>query len=163
MFVNTILQKTNEVKMNYSKGRKIYIAISAILVIAVAIIIFYLSHQTSTESSNTSDSLIGLIFTLIGQTFSTEFIRSLAHFCEFAGFGFLMINLLFSLKDKLKPFLSVLFSFGYAVTDEIHQIFIPGRAFQLIDLTIDLGGIVLGVVVFCLLIFIKYKVQKYKV
>ena len=74
-----------------------------------------------------------------------------------------MINLLFSLKDKLKPFLSVLFSFGYAVTDEIHQIFIPGRAFQLIDLTIDLGGIVLGVVVFCLLIFIKYKVQKYKV
>jgi VanZ family protein len=163
MFVNTILQKINEVKMNYSKGRKIYIGISAILVIAVAIIIFYLSHQTSTESSNTSDSLIGLIFTLIGQTFSTEFIRTLAHFCEFAGFGFLMSNLLFSLKDKLKPFLSVLFSFGYAVTDEIHQIFIPGRAFQLIDLTIDLGGIVLGVVVFCLLIFIKYKVQKYKV
>ena len=149
--------------MNYSKGRKIYIAISAILVVAVAIIIFYLSHQTSTESSNTSDSLIGLIFTLIGQTFSTEFIRTLAHFCEFAGFGFLVHNLIFAVKDKLKPFLSVLFSFGYAVTDEIHQIFIPGRAFQLIDLTIDLGGIVLGVVVFCLLIFIKCKVQKYKV
>ena len=149
--------------MNYSKGRKIYIAISAILVIAVAIIIFYLSHQTSTESSETSDSLIGLIFSLIGQSFSADFIRSLAHFCEFAGFGFLMSNLLFSLKDKLKPFFSVLFSFGYAVTDEIHQIFIPGRAFQLIDLTIDLGGIVFGVVVFCLLIFIKCKVQKYKV
>jgi oxaloacetate decarboxylase beta subunit len=38
-FANIIHQKINEVKMNYSTGRKIHIAISAILVAAVAIII----------------------------------------------------------------------------------------------------------------------------
>ena len=136
--------------MNYSKGRKLYIAISAILVAAVAIIIFYLSHQTSTESSETSDSLIGLIAELIGKVFSENFIRTLAHFCEFAGLGFLVCNLIFAIKDKLKPILSILLSIGYSVTDEIHQIFIPGRAFQLIDLAVDLGGIILGVAVFCI-------------
>ena len=144
--------------MNYSKGRKIYITISAILVIAVAIIIFYLSGQTASESSNTSDSLIALIFSIIGQTFSADFIRTLAHFCEYAGFGFLVHNLIFALKYKLKPLLCVLFSFGYAITDEIHQIFVPGRTFQLIDLTVDLGGIILGTVVFCgITIIIKHK------
>lgn len=136
--------------MNYSKGRKLYIAISAILVAAVAIIIFYLSHQTSTESSETSDSLIGLISELIGKVFSENFIRTFAHFCEFAGLGFLVCNLIFAIKDKLKPILSILLSIGYSVTDEIHQIFIPGRAFQLIDLAVDLGGIILGVAVFCI-------------
>lgn len=145
--------------MNYSKGRKIYIAISAFLVVAFAIIIFYLSHQTSTESSDTSDSLIELISSLIGLTLSENFIRSLAHFCEYAGLGFLVHNLIFSIKDKLYPFLSVLFSFGYAVTDEIHQIFVPGRACQLIDLAIDFGGIILGIVVFSFLnqIILKHK------
>ena len=149
--------------MNYSTGRKIYIAISAILVAAVAIIIFYLSDQTATESSSTSDSLIDLIFKLIGQVFSADLIRSLAHFCEYAGLGFLVHNLLFAIKDKLKPLIAIFLSFGYSITDEIHQLFVPGRSFQLIDLTVDLAGIVLGVVVFCLLIFIKHKVQKYKV
>ena len=144
--------------MTYSKGRKIYITISAILVATVAIIIFLLSDQTSTESSSTSDSFIYLLFRLIGQTFSTDFIRTLAHFCEYAGLGFLVHNLLFSIKDKLNPLLTVLFSFGYAVTDEIHQLFVPGRSFQLIDLTVDLGGIVLGTIVFsCFILIIRYK------
>ena len=145
--------------MSYSKGRKIYITISAILVAAVAIIIFYLSDQTSTESSGTSDSLIRLIFNFIGKTFSSDFIRTLAHFCEYAGLGFLIHNLIFSIKDKLNPILSVLISFGYAITDEIHQLFVPGRSFQLIDLTVDLGGIVLGVAVFSFLniIIVKHK------
>lgn len=144
--------------MNYSKGRKIYITISAILVAVVAIIIFYLSAQNGEESSSVSSSLIALIFSLIGQTFSQNFIRTLAHFCEFAGLGFLIHNLIFAIKNKLQPLFCGLFSFGYAVTDEIHQIFVPGRAFQLIDLAVDLGGIVLGTAVFCVIIIIvKYK------
>jgi VanZ family protein len=36
----------------------------------------------------------------------------------------------------------------YALSDEIHQLFVPGRAFQLSDLALDLFGSVLGVVTF---------------
>ena len=162
MFASIILQKTNEVEMNYSKGRKIYITISAILVVAVAVIIFYLSAQNGEESSSTSGFFTKLVTALAGRPVKESVVRSLAHFCEFAGLGLLVANLFFAIKDNLKPFLSIILSSGYAITDEIHQIFVPGRACQLTDLAIDICGIVLGVVVFCVLIFIKCKAQNAK-
>ena len=36
----------------------------------------------------------------------------------------------------------------YALSDEIHQHFVPGRAFEWSDLALDFGGSALGVVVF---------------
>lgn len=145
--------------MNYSKGRKVYIAISAIALIAVLITIFILSAQNGEESSSTSGFFTELIEAVFGQAASESIIRALAHFCEFAGLGFLVCNLLFALKDRLKPFFSILFSFLYAVSDEIHQYFVPDRSCQLSDLAIDSCGIILGVAVFCILntIILKHK------
>ena len=37
--------------------------------------------------------------------------------------------------------LAAALSFGYAISDELHQHFIPGRTFQLIDLAGDVAGI----------------------
>ncbi len=139
--------------MKYTNKRKIYIALSAAALIAVMAIIFHLSHQTAKESSETSDSLIAWIYGMLGVFFSQDVIRTLAHLCEFAGLGFLTSNLIFSFTDKIKPFLSILFSWLYALTDEIHQIFVDGRAFQISDLAVDLGGVTLGTAVFALLIF----------
>ena len=148
--------------MTYSKGRKIYITISAILVAVVAIIIFYLSAQNGEESSSTSGFFTELIGAVFGHAASEAIIRTLAHFCEFAGLGFLVCNFIFALKDKLKPFFSILVSVLYAVSDEIHQYFVPERACQLSDLAIDCCGIVIGVAVFCVLkiIVIKFKNKK---
>ncbi len=143
--------------MNYSKGRKIYIALSAIALVTVLITIFVLSAQTGEESSSTSGFFTKLIEAIIGQPADEAFIRTLAHFCEFAGLGFLMVNFIFALKDKLKPLMSILFSCAYALTDEIHQIFVPERAFQLSDFAVDSAGIVLGVGVFCVLSFLSAK------
>lgn len=134
--------------MKYSKNRKIYIAFSALSVIAIMAIIFYLSSQNGEESTNTSNWLTDLIISIVGKAPDPHILRTLAHFCEFAGLGFLINNLIFSIKDKLKPFIGVLLSWGYAWTDEIHQIFVPERAFQLFDLTVDLGGVILGTAVF---------------
>ena len=145
--------------MNYSKGRKIYIIVSGMLVAIVAGIIFGLSAQTAKESSGTSDSLINLIFVLIGQSFTPDFIRTVAHLCEFAGFGFLVCNFIFSLKYQPKPLLSIIVSFTYSLTDEIHQLFVPGRAFQLIDLAVDLGGIISGVAAFCIILITIQKLS----
>ena len=138
--------------MNYSKGRNIYIIISAVALLAVLITIFVLSAQNGEQSSSTSGFFTELIEAIFGQPANEAIIRTLAHFCEFAGLGFLMCNFIFALKDKPKPFLSILFSVSYAVTDEIHQIFVPERACQLSDLAVDSAGIVLGVAVFCVII-----------
>ena len=138
--------------MTYSKQRKIYITLSAIAVIAVMIIIFCLSAQVSDTSEETSGSFIAWIKAFLGIDFSQEVIRTLAHFCEYAGLGFLVTNLFSACKQRLMPIISAICSWAYAWTDEIHQIFVEGRAFQLSDLSVDLCGILLGTVVFIILI-----------
>jgi VanZ family protein len=39
-----------------------------------------------------------------------------------------------------------MFGTGYAITDEIHQIFVPDRAFQLSDILVDSTGALIGVI-----------------
>ena len=148
--------------MKYSKGRKIYIALSAIALVSVLIIIFILSAQDGEKSTETSSWFWDLIISFFGKAPAQDILRILAHFCEFAGLGFLMVNFIFALKDKLKPVLSILLSVSYAVTDEIHQYFVPERACQLSDLAVDSCGIILGVAAFCILIFSNHKVKSIK-
>lgn len=144
--------------MNYSKGRKLYIAISEIAVLAVLITIFCLSAQNGEDSSATSGFFTRLVTALVGHSVEESIVRTLAHFCEFAVLGLLVSNLFFAIKNTPKPFFSTILSAAYALTDEIHQIFVPGRACQLSDWAVDFGGIVLGVAVFCVIYFIiKYK------
>lgn len=45
---------------------------------------------------------------------------------------------------KKQLFLVVLFCFLYAISDEVHQRFVPGRFFSVIDLVVDNLGVVLG-------------------
>ncbi len=146
--------------MKYSKKQKIYITFSAFCLIAVMTIIFYLSSQNGEESTNTSDWLTDLIILIVGKAPNPNILRTLAHFSEFAVLGLLVNNLFFAIKDKLRPFFCIIISWGYAWTDEIHQIFVPQRAFQLFDLTVDLGGIALGTAVFCGIILL---IKKHKI
>jgi VanZ family protein len=39
-------------------------------------------------------------------------------------------------------------SFLYALSDEVHQLYVPGRAFELRDLALDLAGSALGIISF---------------
>lgn len=148
--------------MNYSKNRKIYISVSAVLLISVMVLIFCLSAQNAAESTETSGFFTEFFTLIFGKAVNEEIIRTLAHFCEFAVLGFLVGNLIFSLKEQLKPLTCIVLSWAYAWTDEVHQIFVDGRAFQLIDLTVDLGGIILGAAMFGFFIFLFKKSKRNK-
>ncbi|MFC1638541.1 VanZ family protein, partial [Patescibacteria group bacterium] len=54
---------------------------------------------------------------------------------------------LYNVTKKEGALLALVFSFAYAVSDEIHQLFVPGRDGKLSDVGIDLIGIVLMVVI----------------
>lgn len=41
---------------------------------------------------------------------------------------------------------AILITVGYAVTDEVHQMFVPGRSAALFDLIADAGGAIVGTV-----------------
>ena len=139
--------------MKYTLKQKIYISLSAAALVGIMVVIFKLSHQTATESSETSGSLIAWIYSVLGLIFSQDTIRTLAHLCEFGLFGFLTTNFVFSHTNKTKPVISIIFAFLYAFSDEIHQLFIDGRAFQFSDLIVDLSGIIIGTALFTLIIF----------
>ena len=135
-----------------TRSQNIHKAISVILLGAVMITIFCLSHQDSTDSAEVSGSVVSWLYELLKIDLPDGTVRTIAHGCEYAALGFLMLNALRSFKQNFSPILSVLLSFFYAVTDEIHQLFVPGRAFQLVDLAVDLTGIILGTAAFIILV-----------
>ncbi len=123
---------------------KIYRTFSILAVTAVMAAIFCLSSQSGEESAETSGFVIGFLDLFFKSTVAQDFIRTLAHFTEYAVLGSLMYNVIYSFNVKLTPLVSIAFSLIYALSDEIHQYFVPERAFQLSDLAVDFGGIILG-------------------
>ena len=77
------------------------------------------------------------------------YVRKSAHFLEFAALGFflsLMVNTIY--PDFLRRF-SITLGAGalYAAVDEIHQIFVPGRAAEFTDFLIDSLGVSIGILI----------------
>ena len=66
-------------------------------------------------------------------------VRKAAHLTEYTILGIL---LWFTTENRA---LALLIGSFYSVTDEIHQIFVPGRAGQLRDVLIDTAGVLLGI------------------
>jgi len=67
-------------------------------------------------------------------------IKKSAHMVEFGILAFLLSK---AFKFK-KPDLSFSIALFYAFTDEIHQLFVPGRGGMLTDVLIDLLGIIIA-------------------
>ena len=135
--------------------RKILVGISWCAVACVCALIFYFSSQTATDSSLQSSWLIDWIDKLFGVGFTDFVVRKFAHAAEFATLGFFAaVAFGLTLKSAKKACFGIPFSLVYAVSDEVHQIYVPGRACQLRDVFIDLGGILLGTAVYLLFYFI---------
>ena len=82
-------------------------------------------------------------------------VRKLAHFTEFALLGALALNAARHLQLRHPLALSWAFSVLYAASDEIHQLFVPGRAGMITDVCIDSCGALLGVLLLALLLHAK--------
>ncbi len=76
------------------------------------------------------------------------------HFSAFFCFGFFVfIPLVKGRKDFILFFTGLIFSFGYAVFDEIHQYFVPWRFCDLLDVYVDSLGIVLAMMIYLVMVF----------
>lgn len=120
--------------------------------------IFYFSSRTADESEQQSGFFAQLITRLFGiGGFSDFIIRKLAHFTEFAGLGLLFAIALKVQTGKAKTPAAIICSSIYAATDEIHQIFVPGRACRVLDWGIDTCGAALGALAVLLIITLATK------
>lgn len=141
-------------------------------------LIFYMSHQNATTSSETSGQVGMLIGRLLvpgfsGMTESQQIlyvegiqyvVRKSAHVCEYMILGILISRFIYNIKMRFseKHFPVVAFAIGvlYATIDEIHQLFIPGRSGQVGDIMIDGCGIFIGVVLYKLWNICRKKYKK---
>lgn len=157
---------------------KIKRIISYIPLIIWMAVIFLFSAQTSENSSETSSlpaailaRIINPDFELLNETDQTALIdkcqfavRKLAHFSVYTVLGTLALFAL-SFHEKLNAKKRILFSslicLAYAVSDEIHQYFVPGRSCRLLDILIDFYGSLFGIsIIFIItLIITKNKIK----
>lgn len=120
--------------------------INILLVLLWMILIFIMSSFNSTESSNQSGFIVNIISGILNINnieLLSLIIRKLAHFSEYFILGMLTYNMFNSYNKK--TYTSIIICILYAISDEIHQIFVPGRSCQIIDMTIDTLGSLLGI------------------
>ncbi len=108
-----------------------------------------------------SGSISKLISQLFGGEMSTlgmnaieVVIRKVAHILEYTLLGGLWYGyfLCTRLSPKKQVGFTLLISVLYAISDEVHQFFVPGRAARFYDVGFDTIGVILGilaVVLFC--------------
>ena len=149
------------------KNKKILITriVLIILIILWAILVFGMSNQQGEASSGLSRKITALFFKTEEQIGLVEpYVRKVAHFSEYAIGGILFLNLFLTYEwsDKRRIITSVLLGIWYAIFDEIHQLFVPERSGNIIDVFIDSLGICFGVCFMMLIYKIFKKHQKKK-
>ena len=123
---------------------------SIILVIIWMIIIFIMSSfnaDTSSSQSNIIVNFISNIFNINNINLLSFIIRKLAHFTEYFILGILLYNC-FIISFNMNLYIPIIICIMYAISDEIHQLFVSGRVFQVRDIIIDTCGGIIGIILF---------------
>ena len=128
-----------------------------ILVLAWMGLIFYFSSQNSIESTNQSRSIVNKTVIVENKNESELVsidakIRKIAHVCEFLVLGVLVCFLIKEYTLDIRKILFICFIIGiiYACSDELHQLYVPGRSGEISDVIIDTSGLLLGEILFYL-------------
>jgi len=66
----------------------------------------------------------------------------------------------YGLDLRSKALISFVFGVTYAITDEVHQYFVPGRSCEIKDVCIDGSGVLFGIVIVSLNILLYNKIKK---
>lgn len=122
------------------------------LILLWFVFIFFQSAKPAVESSQESSAVLNavnhLIAFFLGQdklVLSENLIRKSGHFIEYFILGTLLFQGIKG-KRKLAGTFCIAWLVGtlYAITDEIHQHFVPGRSMRAFDVCIDSAGLLLG-------------------
>ena len=140
-----------------------------LMLIATFYIIFNFSAQDGVESGNLSRKVTEVIVNLLSKLKNMDMalklhyieklhpiVRKLAHFSIYTVVGFSIMGFMctFNIRNIFKLITSICIGVTYAVTDEIHQSFTPGRGASMIDVGIDSAGVLTGIFILIILIIL---------
>lgn len=143
-------------------------AIILILLLVTFYIIFGFSNQNGEESGNLSGEIAKLTLPILPIENSQQnlkraeaIIRKIAHFSIYTLVGFLLMCFVstYHLKEKKRIGISLSIGILYAISDEIHQKFVPGRSCKITDVMIDSMGVLLGILVLLTILEIHKKIK----
>ena len=132
--------------------RNKWMIVSWVLVIAWAIVIFAMSATTDDEfkhgvgiASMLKDFVAGVVASIVGHEIDPS---PIGHFGEYLVFGALLVN---ALRYHVTPGKAALGTVGitafYAMTDEFHQMFVPGRMCDPADWVVDVSAAALAALI----------------
>lgn len=125
-------------------------------------VIFYLSAQPAATSNQLSKGVTQVVVEVIEMVTPARptvdglnhLVRKYAHFSAYFLLGFFTSTALgHDVKGRRRVIYALLFCGLYAISDEVHQMFVPGRGPQLKDVLIDSAGATIGV-------FMGYVIEK---
>ena len=165
--------------MKNEKKLKIVGIVIFTFIIACMIAIFMFSSQNNTNTNDLSKKVTGKIARFIFFDYDkmsvqtkieiiselNKFVRKLAHFTMYFMLGFCLFtgSLLFKLKNRYRFLVAMATSVVYAISDEVHQLFVSGRTAQVRDVIIDSCGTLLGVICCFALFAVAEKVLHKKI
>ena len=145
--------------MKLKKKNLLKLIIYTILTFGCIITIFLFSAQNAEVSSRNSFGVLNAITEIISDVFHVSvdkrqilsvhsIFRKMAHFSIYAVLAVFAYNMFRQLIEKKIRIFIVTFIFCVltAISDEIHQVFIPGRSAEVRDVLIDAFGVCVGLI-----------------
>lgn len=127
-----------------------FVICSWAVVLGWACLIFFMSSNTS-SGLNQGLGVFSQVYQVMKDVQAGLFgpgvdvLSSIAHFCEYTVFGALLANALrCHLSLRRACFVAIVCASAYGVTDEIHQLFVPGRMCDPVDWLVDTVGATVG-------------------
>ena len=143
--------------MSREKTANMHIIVLAWIIVGAWMgLIFYLSAQPGSISGQLSGGITDKVIRLVAAIFpqlqiDTEvfhyFVRKNAHFIAYMSLALFVLNAIrrsgvYRIRGCIVAFVICVL---YAIGDEVHQIFVPGRSGQVTDVIIDSIGALTGI------------------
>lgn len=124
----------------------------------------YLSHQDGKATAELSEGIVGKIikhFNLINYSEIHYIIRKLAHPFVFCILAILVLFTLSQKWENRKGFIiAIIFMVLWTWMDEFTKLSIPGRHFSWYDVSLNLLGVIVGVLIFILFNYFRKRNKK---
>lgn len=149
--------------------------ISMILLLCTFFVIFKFSAQVGEESGSLSREVTTEFINRFPYTrdlsietkeklidYGEPIVRKLAHLSIYTVVGMCIMTFMCTFPLKLRTKLGTSFMVGliYAITDEWHQSFVPGRGPSIRDVCIDTTGVFLGIMIVLAIVSIYIALKK---
>ena len=154
--------------MTKANQRKLLILLAVVFWMAI---IFKLSAQPGEQSNLLSGKVTNLFVSLVHVVDADAnvltlnyFIRKCAHFVAYLVLGIISLFAARRVGYDGRKGLGIAFGIcvSYAIADEIHQAFVPGRTPKVLDVLIDSSGTSLGIGIYVLFVENRWKEVKQK-